>query len=275
MRFLLSLIDPDDAATVRARLRIDPPSESSESSESRLDGRVARELRLLWPPRAVLLWMLEQDDPVMNEFVFHHMEPSDTIKRDIVRGVPFGAAPGPLQVTWTCERPRCSHEEPEIPVSPLGLIGGLRQARSMSTARAATRAVSKADWPEVAEADRVEPLPGFTRWALSSRIDCPPELRVQFGSHPKFAHRQRRDGIVEPREYAARSTPARFVLGVLHLGTRLFPERANEAAELLAPLVRRDLGANPEAWAALAQVLPTFSGPAPELVRTCGASTDV
>ncbi|WP_202970823.1 hypothetical protein [Saccharothrix sp. ALI-22-I] len=263
--FLLSLIEPDDAATVQRRLGIGEP-EANPAQWS------ASQLHRLQAPQSTLLWMLERDDPATNALVYHHADITDAVKRDVLRGTPFGTARGPLPVVGTCDKADCSHREPELAVSPYGLVGGLRRARSMAAARVAAGAVSRADWPEIADADRVEPLPGYARWALSIRIDCPPEVRAQFGSHPKFTHRLRQAGIVGyPREYVERWTPARSVLDVLHVGTTLFPERTREAAEFLAPLVRRELGANPEAWAVLAQVLPTFTGTAPELVRTCGA----
>ncbi|MER5261700.1 hypothetical protein ABTZ99_06395 [Actinosynnema sp. NPDC002837] len=263
--FLLSLIDPDDAATVRRRLGIDEP----EANPARW---WAWWLQRLQAPASVLLWMLERDDPATNALAYHHAHATDAIKRDIYRGVPFGTAQGPLPVVRTCDTPGCSHGAPPLVIGPSGLVGELRQARSMAAARVAAGAVGRADWPEIAEADRAEPLPGFARWALSIRVDCPPEVRARFGSHPKFAHRLRRAGIVEdPREYVERWTPAAAVLDVLQAGTVLFPERAREAAEFLTPLVRRELGANPEAWAVLAQVLPAFAGTVAELLPTCGA----
>jgi hypothetical protein len=135
------------------------------------------------------------------------------------------------------------------------------------------RAVSKRDWATVAEADRSEPLPGFARWALAERIDCPPEVRARFGSHRKFTNRLRAGGIVEPREYVELGRPPEGVLAVLYFGTKLFPHRAGEAAALLAPLVRAELGANLDAWAALADLVPEFAGTVPELVTTSGAVT--
>ena len=262
--FLLSLIDPDDAARVRRRLEIGKP-------EANPAPWWVWWLQRLQAPASTLLWMLERDDPDTNALVYHQANVPDAVKRDIIRGIPFGTARGPLPVVRTCDKPDCSHREPPVAVSPLGLVGGLRAARSMITARRAADAVGRVDWPEIADADRAEPLPGFARWALSTRFDCPPEVRAQFGSHPKFTHRLKRAGIVgDPREYVEDWTPARTVLEVLQVGAALFPERTREAAESLTPLVRGELGANPEAWAVLVQVLPTFTGTAPELVRTCG-----
>lgn len=264
VHFLLSLIEPRDTPEVRRRLGIGEP-------EQLTDERAVRELTRLDAPRSVLLWMLERDDPTTNQLVFHQASVGDPLKRDILRGLPFGAATGPLPVPARCGHRYCSHAEPDIPVSRHGLIGGLREARTMGSARVAVRAVSKRDWAEVTEADRVEPLPGFARWALAERIDCPPEVRAQFGSHPKFTNRLRTAGIVELREYVELSRPPRDVLAVLHFGTQLFPRRVGEAAALLAPLVRAEIGANLDAWAVLAQLLPEFAGTVPELVITSGA----
>ncbi|WP_328616920.1 hypothetical protein OHS18_11165 [Amycolatopsis sp. NBC_00355] len=268
VRFLLSLIEQDDAAVVRRRLGIGAP-------EPLTDAGAAWELDRLDSPRSVLLWMLERDDPGTNRLVFHQSRVGNELKRDILRGLPFGTATGPLPVEIDCGRPYCSHAEPDVPVSRHGLIGGLREARTMGSGRVAARAVGKPDWAEVAEADRLEPLPGFARWALGTRIDCPPELRERFCSHPKFRNRFRRAGIVEPREYVELGRPPRDVLAVLYFGTRLFPHRAGEVAAVLTPLVRTEIGANPDAWAVLAQLLPTFAGTVPELVATSGAITRV
>lgn len=265
VHFLLSLIDPEDAAAVRRRLGIGEPEPLTDSS-------AAWELDRLNAPRSVLLWMLERDDPVTNQLVFHQRYVGEALKRDILRGVPFGSATGSLPVVVRCSQGRsCSHNEPEVPVSPHGLIGGLREARTMKSAQTAVRAVGKRDWAEIAEADLAEPLPGYARWALTRRIDCPPEVRAQFGSHAKFPHRLREAGIVEPREYVELGRPPENVLAALYLGTLLFPQRVSEAAALLTPLVREEIGANPDAWAVLVQLLPAFAGTLPELVSTSGA----
>jgi hypothetical protein len=264
VHFLLSLIEPGDASAVRRRLGIGSP-------EPLTDDRAAGQLNRFNAPRSVLLWMLERDDPGTNRLVFHQGNVGEAVKRDILRGLPFGAADGLLPVRVDCGLRFCSHAEPDIPVSPHGLIGGLREARTMGAGRVAARAVGKPEWATVAEADRVEPLPGFTRWALAERIDCPPRLRAQFGSHAKFTNRLRTAGIVEPRDYVEHGRPPRDVLAVLSFGTQLFPRRVGEAAASLAPPVRAELGANLDAWAVLAQLLPTFAGTVPELVATCGA----
>lgn len=259
--FLLSLIEPGDVRKVRRRLRIGKPKLFTDKD-------AMGELHRLRAPRSVLLWMLERDDPGTNRLVFHHPCADDAIKRDILRGQPFGAETGPLPVPARCA---CSPTEPDIPVSPQELIGGLREARTMKSARVAIRAVGRRDWAAVAEADRIEALPGFARWALAERIDCPPEVRTQFGSYPRFTKRLRRAGIVELRDYVEHGRPPADVLAVLHVGTQLFPRRVGEAAALLAPLVRAELGADLDAWAALDELMPDFAGTVPELVTTSGA----
>lgn len=266
MNFLLSLIAPDDVRAVRRRIGLGRPMPNTGLG-------TVLELRWLKPPPSVLLWMLERDDPETNSVVYHLGAVPEATRRDIHRGVPFGTAPGPLPVRLECSWPDCPRGEPEVPESPLGLVGGLRAARTMRQARRAARAVGHRDWPEVAAADQAEPLPGYARWALSVRFDCPPELRARFGTHPKFTHRLRRAGIVSGTgQYAERWTPAWSVLAVLYLGTGLFPERTREVTDLLGPLVRRELGGNPEAWDVLAGWLPRFTGTVPELLRACGAA---
>ncbi len=264
VHFLLSLIDPRDAAVIRERLGLGEPRQRTGKD-------AAGELNRLGAPRSVLLWMLERDDPAINSIVFHSPMATQAIKRDILRGMPFGTAAGPLPAIGNCTSNWCVHEEPQIPVDDAGLIGGLRAASTMRQGRRAAKAVSGPDWAAVAAADQEEALPGYARWALAERIDCPPQLRRQFGEHTKFTTRVRRAGIVELREYVERSRPAQHVLAVLHIGADLFPHKAAEAGELLEPLVRTELGGNQEAWAVLAQLLPTFAGTVPELVRTSGA----
>ncbi len=250
---LLGLVAAEDAERVRARLGL-------AAATPVPDHLVPR--RLSGVPASVLLWMLQEDDPAINEIVFKHPSLDEAIRRELARGTPFGGAAGPLPFRGTDRFP-----EPETDV-----IDGLRWVRTKHEGDRAAGAVAVADWPEIAEADRAQALPGYARWALTVRIDCPNELRAQFGSHPKFAHRLREAGIIDgPREYVQGWKSAQSVLHVLELGPRLFPKRMAEATDVLAPMVRRELGANVEAWAVLAQLLPTFSGTVPELVRTCGA----
>ncbi|WP_394620608.1 hypothetical protein JNUCC0626_16325 [Lentzea sp. JNUCC 0626] len=257
VHFLLSLIEQEDAAVVRHRLGIGEPEQlTADVAGKWLDG--------LRPPKSALLWMLEEDDPAINQVVFHYADTLDVTRRDILRGVPFGGARGVLPTLVRAE-------EPQVLVSPRGVVAGLREARTIKTARSAARVVGQQDWAVLAEADLDEPLPGYARWALTERADCPGEVRAQFGSHVKFTRRVREAGVVEPAEYAEQTKPARQVLGVLHFGRQLFPRRTREAAAVLAPLVRDEIGVDPDSWAVMAQLLPTFLGTVAELVHTSAA----
>lgn len=268
MHFLLSLIESGDAAAVRRRLGVGLPALRSA-------GDAVRDLDRLGAPRSAMLWLLELDDPATNLIVFHQPRLPDAIRRDILRGVPFGGAAGPLYVQPCGER-WCGHQQPaRLSPGTFGTIDGLRLATNMKEAKTAVQHVTSEDWAGIAAADLEEALPGYSRWALTLRIDCPPQLRAQFGAHAKFAHRMRQAGIVEVAEYVETYRPARQVLGVLQHGTRLFPHRVAEAVELLKPLVRGEIGASPDAWAVLAQLLPTFSGTARELISTSAAVAHV
>ncbi|CCH30145.1 hypothetical protein BN6_28340 [Saccharothrix espanaensis DSM 44229] len=266
--FLLSLLDRDDAAVVRGRIGVEGPGT--------LDGLLASWQATNLPlPRAVLAWMLERDDPATNSFVYHRLAVNDPVRTDIVLGTPFGRATGPLPVRLTCTAPYCSHTGPPPPDTTFGTLDGLRRARTMKAGRRAAYAVRRADWPEIAAADRTEPLPGYARWALALRLDCPDAVRAQFSTHPKHDTRLRKAGLVAgPADYLRRDRPARDVLGVLSVvddGTRPFPDRLREVAHELEPLVRGELGADPEAWSVLLQLLPTFTGTVRELVLTSAA----
>jgi hypothetical protein len=264
LHFLLGLVDPGDAERARQRLGI-----GARPAVDRSGLRLSRHPM----PASILLWMLEQDDPELNEQVYFHQNVTLTIRRDIRTGVSYGEGPlgrKPVKVSPKVLR----SAGPEIPATagPYGLIGTLRRADTMRRGRAAAVAVGRHDWPAVAEADQEQPLPGYARWALATRIDCPPALRAQFGSHPKFDHRLRAAGIIEgPHEYVSSWRPALNVLSVLGVGLWAFPNRAAEAAASLRPLVRAELGGHTEAWAVLAQLLPSFTGTLPELIATSGA----
>ncbi|MER7187880.1 hypothetical protein ABT404_51930, partial [Streptomyces hyaluromycini] len=149
----------------------------------------------------------------------------------------------------------------------------LRESDSMAAAREAASMVYRREhWQTVAEADRENSLPGYVRWALAVRPDCPPSLRAQFGTHRKFDFRVRQAGILDgPAGYALDHGPALDVLKVLSLGHAMFPRRAAEAEDALRPLVRDHLGDREEAWAVLAQLLDSFHGTTGELVMTAGA----
>ncbi|WAZ25340.1 hypothetical protein STRCI_006831 [Streptomyces cinnabarinus] len=264
--FLLGLIEVETAARVRARTGL-PAAEAPEASVRRLQ----RAWRGRFLPASVVLWILENDNPVLNTVVFPHLEPQPGLRRAVVRGVPFGSGrTDPVRVDTIL-----LSQEPEVPPSygRLGLVGCLRAATTMNEGRAASSMVlTRADWATVGEADRERPLPGYARWSLSIRPDCPPSVRAGFGSHAKFTHRLRQAGILGgPAEFAFSHEPAVDVLEMLGMGRALFHERVREAEDALRPLVEEHLGEREEAWAVLAQLMETFHGNTRELVMTAGA----
>lgn len=264
--FLLDLIDADSAARIRRRIGAPQPGGNRR--------RVAQAVLKLTPvPSSVLVWILEEDDPQLNALVHGHRSADPTLRRAVLRGVPFGPGRrGPLPVDIGLRK---HADEPPVPpdVVARGLVGALRSATAMGPARvAASMVLGHDDWRTVTAADRERPLPGYARWALSVRPDCPPALRAQFGSHPKFAHRVRQAGVLAgPGPYVTEHGPAAQVLKVLSVGPALFPARVRDAEDILRPLVRDSLGDREEAWAVLAQLLDTFHGTAPELIMTAGA----
>jgi hypothetical protein len=267
--FLLGLIETADAERARRRIGLQPlPAEES------LDTR--RKLFSWWTqtavPSSVLLWVLQEDDPELNAVVWRHKSTDDAMRRAIVRGVTYG--PGRTRAVRVAT-PLGPDQEPPVPehFSRYGLIGALRAATSMELAKKASSMVlGRPGWQSVARADEERPLPGYMRWALAVRPDCPPALRAQFGSHAKFTHRVRQAGVIDgPAPYATGWSPASRVLQVLSLGRTMFPARVREAEDALRPLVREHLGGREEAWAVLAQLLGTYHGTVPELVITAGA----
>ncbi|MEU1274894.1 hypothetical protein [Streptomyces sp. NPDC005799] len=264
--FLLRMLDTEDADRVRRRIGV--PAVAAE--ERRITYAV---LKQSWVPASVLLWILEQDDPELNAVVYGHVSADPAMRRAVLRGLPFG--PGrtdSLPVDDVLLRHADEPPEPEG-FAGRGLVATLRAVTAMKPARqAASMVLGHRDWRTVTEADREQPLPGYARWALSVRPDCPQALRAQFGSHAKFTHRVRQAGILSgPGEYATAHGPAAQVLKVLSLGPVMFPARVHEAEDALRPLVRDHLAGREEAWAVLAQLLGTFHGTAPELIMTAGA----
>ncbi|MER7561571.1 hypothetical protein ACGFWE_05265 [Streptomyces sp. NPDC048523] len=264
--FLLGLIDADAAARVRRRIGA-PRTRGNERRAA------YAALKLTPVPSSVLVWILEEDDPELNAAVHGHASADPTMRRAVLRGVPFGTGrTGPLPVDTVLRK---HADEPPVPQSVVtrGLVGALRAATAMGPARdAASMVLGHRDWQTVTAADRERPLPGYARWALSVRPDCPPALRAQFGSHAKFEHRVRQAGVLAgPAAYATAHGPAAQVLRVLSLGPAMFPARVRAAEDALRPLVREHLGEREEAWAVLAQLLDTYHGTAPELIMTAGA----
>lgn len=265
--FLLGLVDGGTAERVRARIGV----AGAEAPEV-----TAERLRRAWTwamdlPASVGLWILENDDPALNAVVWRYIGTDSGLRRAVARGVPFG--PGRI-ATIPVDR-TLPGQEPEIPESYVqhGLVGALREVTSMPEGRAAASMVlTRADWQTVGEADSERPLPGYARWALSVRPDCPPLVREAFGSHAKFTHRLRQAGVYDgPAEYVTSEGPALRVLEMLAMGHVLFPARVQEAENALRPLVQDHLGDREEAWAVLVQLMETFHGNAPELVVTAGA----
>jgi hypothetical protein len=269
LEFLLGLAGAGDAEGVRRRIGLRPPA--AQEPEESLDAPHSWWSRTA-VPSSVLLWVLEEDDPDLNALVWRHRSADHAMRRAIRRGVPFG--PGRTHAVRVAEAV-CQDEEPPVPehFGRYGLIGALRASTAMTPARtAASMVLGRSGWQAVAEADRERALPGYARWALSVRPDCPTALRARFGSHPKFTHRVRRAGVVEgPGPYALTWSPAPQVLRVLSLGGTMFPARVREAEDALRPLVRDHLGDREDAWAVLAQLLGTYHGTVPELVITAGA----
>ncbi|MFE1836316.1 hypothetical protein [Streptomyces sviceus] len=264
--FLLGLIDADAAARIRRRIGAPPPGANAR--------RVAQAVLRLTPvPSSVLVWILEEDDPELNAVVYGHRSADVAMRRAVLRGVPFGPS---RTIPLPVDRVLRKHaDEPPVPqdVVARGLVGALRAATAMGPARtAASMVLGRRDWQTVTAADLERPLPGYARWALSVRPDCPPALRAQFGSHAKFAHRVRQAGVLAgPAAYATEHGPAAHVLKVLSLGPATFPGRVRDAEDALRPLVREHLDDREEAWAVLAQLIDTFHGTAPELIMTAGA----
>ncbi|MFD3835785.1 hypothetical protein ACFWWC_05940 [Streptomyces sp. NPDC058642] len=265
--FLLGLVDEETAERVRARTGLPAPERPKATAER---------LRRAWTwatqlPASVALWILENDDPELNAVVWRYISTDSGLRRAIARGVPFGPGrTGTIPVDRTL--PGAEDEIPESYVRH-GLVGSLREVDSMTAGRAAASMVlTRADWQTVGAADGEHPLPGYARWALSVRPDCPPSVRAGFGSHAKFTHRVRQAGVYDgPAEYVTSEGPAARVLEVLAIGHVLFPNRVREAEDALRPLVREHLGDREEAWAVLAQLVESFHGNVPELVVTAGA----
>lgn len=277
LTFLLELVRPDQAQRVLGRIG-QLGSEQSAPRELRalLNGRQP-------PPLVVWLWVLACDLPELNAVAFDVRELGDAIRRDIIEGVPFG--------------PDRDRRTERLPLSPIleqrqswgrmetefdlpsrqtaeQLLPALRaagEARKLRRARKFAGALPRDEWDQVARADLADPLPGYARWALSCQVNCPPSLREQFGSHGKFRYRLQQAGVLaEPHGYIARSSARDVLLTLGVIAQPHFPA-GRQLRENLAPLVREYLGGHADAWAVLAQLLPTFSGSLPELISTAGA----
>lgn len=284
VRFLLREIgDPDLEARVADRLRL-PPTDADDLRP------VITVFRSSTVPAGVLRWLVERDDQDANAIAYYMPATPEAVKRDILLGVPYGAATGYIPVSrqlkgadqaglhyrsFQLGRPRAIEDHGDTDtrglIDALYIYGAERRMKQIRHVAAATGA---RDWARIAAADQATPLPGYARWALCVHPACPPELRVQFGgTHPRYARRMRRAGIPlgGSGELVRTMRIPELVLAVLGSGRRLFPERVGAARDAVRPLVRRDLGGNLEAWSVLNRLMPQFSGTVPELIATSGA----
>ncbi|MQY10549.1 hypothetical protein SRB5_06570 [Streptomyces sp. RB5] len=270
VRLLLGLLD-GETGPVYERLGL---REGEVAPRQRDPWYVTRLLNETAAPASALLWMLETDDPDVRISAYRAPRMSDGLRREIMAGRSF--APGATGSVRPPKTDRWDRPPEPVDTAEYDLLAELYAVRTMAHGRAAAGTVTRDDWPRIAAADHDAPLPGFARWSLAIRIDCPPELRAQFGDHPKFRHRLRQAGIVSgPAEYVETYRPARRVLSLLALGAWAFPpSRQSEAASVLRPLAQ-SLGPSPEPWAILTQLLPTFTGTLPELLRTTRAVSGV
>ncbi len=270
--YLLSLADPADAGRIEQRIGLAPQNAVGHGPETEAVRRTWSAARHL--PVSVLHWVMQQDDPELNVLVCRHPSADNAIRRQILRGVP--CAPESKRSVLRVS-PQLNHGSEEAPLPgrfhELGLIGTLRAAHTRGAGRlAASMVLDRHDWAVVTRADLEHPLPGYARWALAVRHDCPPELRRQFGTHAKFRNRVLAAGAFDsPEQFALEHAPAVNVLAVLSLGHRLFPQRLADASDALRPLVRENLAGHTEAWAVLAQLVEEFQGGVEELVITAGA----
>ncbi|MER6910084.1 hypothetical protein ABT354_00195 [Streptomyces sp. NPDC000594] len=265
---LVSLADPDQGERVRARIGLDGPPGPVVPDE----WTALREFFTVPMPLSGRLWMLEEDEPLRNRLVHLSGGLPAALRLALLNGEPFGPGRGESVPRMT---ELLVAEEPEgsPALSPQELIPALRAVATMRRGRRIARWIPRDAWQRVIDADDEQPLPGYARWALALRPDCPAVLRERLSGHPSYAHRMRAAGLFDnPGTYAATARPARTALAVLDMGRWAFPRRIPEAEEVLRPLVRGSLGADTEAWAALAQRLPTFTGTVPELITTAGAT---
>ncbi|MFI5530588.1 hypothetical protein ACIA8O_18805 [Kitasatospora sp. NPDC051853] len=278
IRYLLTLAPVEVRSGVCARLGIEPGGVLAGAVHLHGD---AEHRPLLFAglvpllPRAAGWWMLREDIPEVNRQLLSHGWLPPGLAADVRDGMPFG--PGTVGSVPVLPARYGVWAPAPAPLAPADeLIAQLRAAvgpKRLRSARSAAGQLRYSDWPLVAEADAAEPLPGFARWALAERIDCPAELRAAFGSHPKFEHRLRQaTTAVECRELLDRSGLVRATLRILDLGRWAFPTALAPVEEALRPLVARHLADRPEAWVVLARLLPTYRGTVGALLAEAGAA---
>ncbi|KQV21732.1 MULTISPECIES: hypothetical protein [unclassified Kitasatospora] len=261
MRYLLGLAGASGGPWICTRLGIAP--EGPVGPEVKDGNSVAWAVRTV--PQ-VRVWMLQQDDSEANRMLCRMGLLSAGVTEDVRSGLLFG--PGRQEAV-----PAGPTQRSELPVTS-GLIRRLRKAEgrgALADARAAAEELRRADWPLVAAAHREHPYPGYARWALAEQVDCPAELRAEFGTHPKFEHRLRQAGLTGALVDCLTTSTARDALRVLGLGRVAFRARLAESEDILRPLVERELGGNEAAWAVLAELLPSFAGTLSELITTAAA----
>ncbi|MER6998155.1 hypothetical protein [Streptomyces sp. NPDC000410] len=264
---LISLAESDDARRVRDRIgAAEAPEATVPPAWGGLSSVASGAL-----PASALLWMLEEDRPQTNEAVVLQAGLPVALELAVLAGEPFGPDAGrTVPLTDGLHRHRRPQGVELLPAEEL--IPALRAVETMRQGHRAAKRLSRKDWARVFEADVEQPLPGYARWALALRPDCPAALRERFSGHRSYEHRMRTGGIVDgPGTYVREWRPARHVLAVLDVGRWAFPTRFPEAEEVLRPMVRGSLGGDIEAWAVLAQLLPTFTGTVPELIVTARA----
>ncbi|MFJ1707236.1 hypothetical protein [Kitasatospora sp. NPDC088346] len=266
VRFLLRRTEGAARARVCGRLGIDPDGPVGPWPGIGPDGRFRQTVRQA--PASVRFWLLQADDPEVNRVLFEMGALPRGLTWDLMEGLPFGGAAGGRV------RRRLTGPSPQPVRSLPALLAVLREqggTRSLRRARAAADELRTAAWPVVLSAHRAEPFPGFARWALAERPDCPVELRELFGDHAKYRNRLRAAGILDSLAVPARTWRAADALPVLGMAARAVPERLAEVEAELASLVRSELGGHPEAWAVLARLLGESVATPPELIVLAGA----
>ncbi|MFG2820521.1 hypothetical protein ACGFX4_13955 [Kitasatospora sp. NPDC048365] len=270
--FLLRMADDGVAERVRTRLGLD---EGRAAAGGVVDNSFRGEVRQA--PAQVRLWLLQADDPEVNATLFGMGLLPAGLARDVVAGVPFGPGDAGRRIERspyvTAVRPDDERlgEGLALPRILDRLYGAVTRG-SLKRARRAAQEVRTADWPGVAAAHAERPLPGYARWALAERFDCPPSLRTAFGTHAKFTHRLREAGIVEGLDDLVTGVaPAITALPLLDVLYRAQPRVVDRSAAAVRPLVHERLGSHVEAWAIVAQLLPEFIGTTAELVDLAAA----
>ncbi|CAM5675467.1 hypothetical protein SSPIM334S_07172 [Streptomyces spiroverticillatus] len=212
------------------------------------------------------MWMLQEDDPEINAIVYAK-GPRGVLRDEIRRGLPFGKACGPLHVVDKVrDDPEVRPEEVRF-ADPAALEAALRAVTTMKAANKVALRVGREDWGTVVRADRNQPLPGYARWALAMRPNCPDWARAGFDTVPGFTKRMRRAGIFDsPLDLLLHGRWGRAALMVLHDGAVEFPSRP-EARDPLRQMVREQLGGNLNSWAWTAYLLPMWKGTVPELLE--------